>query len=199
MKKSLFGLLVAIVCAIGTQAKAQTLELGYPTYGGNGCPQGSASVNLDPGAQTLSILFDQYQVEAGVDGRRLDRKSCNLRVPIRIPQGWSFSIIGVDYRGFLSLPVGGRAQLSAEYFFSGMRGPRRSSNFYGSQNQDYLVSDKIGIEALVWSPCGAEVQMSANTAMLVQTNARFEQALATVDSVDISAGLIYHLQWRRCN
>jgi hypothetical protein len=32
----------------------------------------------------------------------------------------------------------------------------------------------------------------------VMTNNRNEQTLATVDSADISAGLIYHIALRRC-
>lgn len=192
-------ILLAAVCAWSAQANAQSLELGYPSYGGNGCPQGSASVNLDPSSNTLSILFDQYIVEAGSNGRSIDRKSCNIRVPVRIPQGWSFSVIQVDYRGFLSLPNrNAKAQFSAEYFFAGMRGPRKASTFYGSTDRDYLISDRLGVEAVVWSPCGTDAMLSANTAMLVQNSSRSSLAMATVDSADVSAGLIYHIQWRQC-
>jgi len=31
------------------------------------------------------------------------------------------------------------------------------------------------------------------------SNSQMQQTMMTVDSVDISAGLIYSLQWRRCN
>jgi hypothetical protein len=200
MKKSMMGFLVAAACAFSATAGAQTLELGYPSYGGNGCPQGSASVNLDPASNTISMLFDQYIVEAGSNGKTLDRKSCQIRVPVKIPQGWSFSIIQVDYRGFVSLPsYSSRAQFSAEYFFAGMRGPRKVNNFYSGYNSDYLITNKLGIEALVWSPCGAEAMLSANTAMLVSNSDYRSTAMATVDSADITAGLIYHIQWRRCN
>jgi hypothetical protein len=34
---------------------------------------------------------------------------------------------------------------------------------------------------------------------MAKTNRRMDDTLATVDSADFKAGLIYHLQWRRCN
>jgi hypothetical protein len=55
------------------------------------------------------------------------------------------------------------------------------------------------MEAIVWSGCGANTILRANTTMLVQSNSRRQQAMATVDSADVQAGLIYHLQWRRCH
>jgi hypothetical protein len=54
------------------------------------------------------------------------------------------------------------------------------------------------MESVVWTACGANTILRANTSMLAQTNGRREQALATVDSADINAGLVYHLQWKRC-
>ena len=81
-------------------AMAQALQLGYPGYGGNGCPQGSASVSLSPDSQQLSVLFDSYTVATGGINPRVDRKSCNLSIPVTVPNGYSVSVIQVDYRGF---------------------------------------------------------------------------------------------------
>lgn len=175
------------------------LKLGVPSYGGTGCPAGSASVSLSPDEEEVSILFDQYVVEAGrAVGKRLDRKSCNISIPVTVPQGYSVSIIQVDYRGFNAVPSGGYSRLTAEYFWAGMLGPRISRTFYGPNSNDYTVSDQLIASALVWSPCGAQTNLRINSGMMVQTNSRQEDALATVDSVDMSSGLIYHLQWRRC-
>ena len=40
------------------------ISLGEPGYGGSGCPQGSASTILSPDGKSLSILFDEFMVEA---------------------------------------------------------------------------------------------------------------------------------------
>jgi hypothetical protein len=179
-------------------ANADTLTLGNPAYGGTGCPAGSASVSLSPDATAISMLFDSYVVEAG-NGVAFDRKNCNIAVPVHVPSGYSVAIFAIDYRGFTGLPAGGRANLSVDYFLAnGGRGVHTSKAFRGPVADDYLKSDDLGLESLVWTACGADTILRANTSMLVQTNSSSQQAMATVDSADISAGLIYHLQFRRC-
>lgn len=193
--------LKAMACAAvamgASQAMAQDIQLGIPAYGGNGCPSNTAGITLSPDQKSLSILFDQYIVEAGgATGRSLDRKSCNLAIPVRVPQGYSISVFQVDYRGFTALPWGSRAQFNVEYFFAGSRGPRQTKTFMGPSNQTYALSDSLAAEALVWSPCGADTNLRVNTSMMVQSQSA--QAMATVDSADVTAGLVYHIQWRRC-
>ncbi len=185
---------------ISSAAMAQSLQLGQPAYGGSGCPGGSASTVLSPDASELSILFDQYISEAGgSSGKRIDVKSCNLAVPVRVPQGWSVAIFKVDYRGYTAIPAGAQSRFTVEYFWAGSRGPRVQRTFAGPRNTDYMVTDQLLASTLVWSACGAEVNLRMNSTMMAQTNNRNEQTLATVDSVDVSSGVIYHLQWRRCN
>lgn len=191
--------LSVIAFLFSAQAFAQGIVLGQPQYGGTGCPAGSASVALSPDQTAISLLFDQYVVEAG-GAKAFDRKNCNIAVPVHVPQGYSVSVFAIDYRGFTVLPYGGRASLSVDYFLAGQgRGYRTSKSFWGPVATDYLKSDNLELEAVVWSACGADTILRANTSMLVQSNARREQAMATVDSADIQAGLIYHIQWRRCN
>lgn len=190
------GVLFALLMA--TAAHADDIRLGEPAYGGTGCPAGSASVALSPDQKEISILFDSYVVEAG-GSKSFDRKNCNIAVPVHVPNGYSVSVFAIDYRGFAGIPNGGRATLAVDYFLAGQgRGYRTSKTFRGPMAGDYLKSDDLGLEAVVWTACGANTILRANTSMLVQSNARREQALATVDSADIQAGLIYHLQWRRC-
>lgn len=191
------GVLLSLFVA--SAAHANGLTLGEPQYGGTGCPAGSASVALSPDQTAVSILFDQYVVEAG-GNKSFDRKNCNIAIPVKVPQGYSVSVFAIDYRGFTGLPSGGRAQLTVDYFLAGNgRGVRSTKSFRGPMAEDYLKSDTLGMQAVVWSACGADTILRANTSMLVQSNRYREQALATVDSADVQAGLIYHLQWRRCH
>lgn len=176
-----------------------TIQLGYPAYGGNGCPSGTASATLSPDGKSLSVIFDQFVTEAGpASGRTIDRKSCNIAVPVHVPNGFSISILAVDYRGFVSLPQGARAQLAAEYFFAGMQGPRFAKTFMGRQDTDYTFNNTLGVQAMVWSPCGADVNLRVNASMMLSNSSRMTDALATVDSADFNAGIIYQIQMRRC-
>src|SRR5262245_20839282 len=117
--------------AAAIHAHADSVQLGNPVYGGTGCPSGSASVTLSADQSSLSILFDQYVVQAG-GSVAFDRKNCNVAVPVHIPQGYSVSVFAIDYRGFTGLPYGGRAQLNVEYFLAGAgQGIRKSKTFLG--------------------------------------------------------------------
>ena len=173
------------------------ITLGLPNFGGNGCPQNTASATLSPDAQQLSILFDQYTVEA-MGATTVARKSCNIAIPIHVPNGLSLSIFQVDYRGYNSLPEGASSVLSAEYFFANMQGPKVARTFVGEADDDYYVSDKLLAAAVVWSACGQDVNLRINSSMRVKTNSWGEQALSTVDSIDLSSGMIYHFQFRKC-
>lgn len=193
-------LLSTFVLLAALSAEASRLRLGQPGYGGTGCPAGSASVTLSPDQQALSILFDSYVMEAGESTQKtVDRKSCNVTIPVQVPQGYSVSVFQVDYRGYNLVPRGGQARFDAEYFWAGSRGPKISRIFSGPINDNYTITDRLLANTLVWTPCGASVNLRVNTSMMVRTNAYREQAMSTVDSADVSSGVIYHLQWRRCN
>ena len=178
---------------------ADSIRLGEPAYGGTGCPANTAAIALSPDAQSLSILFDSYVVEAGgFSGRQTARKTCNIAIPVHVPQGFSVSIFQVDYRGFNDLPYGAYSRFGVEYFFAGSRGPSYRKTFYGQTMGEYLLNNTLSATASVWSPCGADVNLRVNSSMLVRTNRSMQEAMSTVDSVDVNAGLVYHLRWRRC-
>ncbi|MDP2368163.1 DUF4360 domain-containing protein [Rhodoferax sp.] len=196
MKKSTL-LLTAMMLGAPAFA-AQDISLGQPGYGGTGCPAGTVSVTLSPDAKSLSLLFDQYQVAVGGEtGKSFDRKSCNIAIPVRVPQGMSVSVLKIDFRGFNNLPQSATSQFNVEYFFAGTKGPVFQRRFRGPLNEDYLINNELIVEAIVWSSCGADVNLRTNSSMRVQTVSNRE-AMASIDSQDVNAGIIYHLQWRQC-
>ncbi len=200
MLSRVIGVILFSAIAIQVGAQSSELELGIPAYGGNGCPAGTASVTVAPDQTAISILFDNFVAESGGETRkRLDRKSCNLTIPVKVPQGFSVAIFSVDYRGFNSVPRGGYSRFDAEYFWAGIRGPRTSETFRGPIDENYIHTDDVIAASLVWAPCGQSVNLRINSSMQAVSNTRMEQAMATVDSADITSGLIYHIQWRRCN
>ena len=196
MKRTIL-LLLALVASSAAFAQPG-ITLGEPAYGGTGCPSGTVSTALSPDATSLSILYDQYFADAGgTTGRSFDRKSCNVAIPVTVPQGLSVSIIAVDYRGFNMLPIGARSTFIVEYFFAGTRGPVFNRSFNGPLSSDYLIRNELVASALVWSACSADVILRTNSSLRLTTQANRE-ALATVDTEDVQAALVYLLQWRQC-
>ena len=177
---------------------ADDISLGNPGYGGTGCPVGSVSATLSPDAKSLSLLFDQYQVAVGgKTGKSFDRKSCNIAIPVHVPQGLSVSVLKIDFRGFNHLPVSATSQFNVEYFFAGTQGPVFQQKFNGFLDEDYLINNVLTAEAIAWSGCGADVNLRTNSSMRVKTVSN-KEAMASIDSEDINAGIIYQLQWRKC-
>lgn len=198
MKTILALAALALSAGFVSVAHADDISLGEPGYGGTGCPGGSVSTTLSPDAKSLSLLFDAYSAQAGGDtGKAFDRKSCNIAIPVHVPQGLSISVLAIDYRGYNNVPAGAKSEFNVEYFFAGAKGPSFKKTFTGPKDEDYLIHNELVAQASVWSACGADVNLRTNSSIKVTTKNN-QDALATVDSEDVSAAIVYQLQWKQC-
>ena len=189
------------ISAIGS-SDIEDIVLGDAALRGSGCPVGSAEVVLSPDSKELSILFGEYYVytEPNDRGRASSaRSSCNIAIPISLPQGLSVSLLEIDYRGFIDLPKKAKARFKADYFFAGDEGPTMQKEWKGPKFDDFLMDNDLNVGAIVWSECGAQVNLRANTSLSIRNSNKYEIAEAGIDSTDIKAGIIYHLRFRKCN
>ncbi|RUS96757.1 hypothetical protein DSM107003_21630 [Trichormus variabilis SAG 1403-4b] len=89
-----------MVASISPTFANDKVEIVGINYGGSGCPDQSASVSVSNDGQELIILFDKFIALGNSDTESL-RKSCNLTIPIKVPQGQQISptmlIIGVMF------------------------------------------------------------------------------------------------------
>lgn len=154
-----------------------------PAMGGNGCPSGTTGFSISPDGTSLSILFDGYIAEPG-------NKTCNIAMPVHVPSGYQVSTVTADYRGF----VEGRAELRRSYFFAGDRTPTIKSKLRSRDGDDYLKRDNLRLSSHSWSKCGQDVNMRVNTR--IRTKGR--NSYVSLDSLDLSTGMIFQLQYRRC-
>lgn len=174
---------------------ADGLQLGTPSFGGTGCPVGSASFTLSPDGKSVVGLFDSFSNELGVNAGRLsDRKSCNIVVPIHVPQGYSVVIgdLGI-FSGFNSLPASAVSTLTIQSFWAGGAGPSLTRTFRGplNTNFDFLASSQPA--SLNWSPCGEDVNLRLNITLMTKSPNGID-AISTLDKLTSSK----FLQWRRC-
>ena len=117
---------------------------------------------------------------------------------MRFPQGWSFTVADVDYRGYAKIDPGAVGTQKTTYYFAGQtKQAALQSNFRGPVDKDYHISDSLGLAALVFSPCGVNRALNLNTQVRVQTSGS-QQALMTLDSIDGQLTHLYGLQWQRC-
>ncbi|AUF82668.1 DUF4360 domain-containing protein [Tetraselmis virus 1] len=180
--RSVWGILVLI-----GSSSAFSVDLSMVSFGGSGCPQGTVSVITSPDNTTVSVLFDSYTVSTDSD-TLFDRKSCNLALPIKVPNGYSIALKEIDYRGYASIPDrrGSSGRFRAEYFFGGFRGPVRTKRFRRDYDRDFLISDTLVGSAVVFSPCGASVNFRINTSLDVRKRlAKHPDPFVVIDTTDI--------------
>jgi len=196
MKRVLIALGLALPVLAPSLAAAQDappITLGEPTYGGSGCPAGTASALLGPNATAVAMVFSDYAAAAGgPGGPSFDRVSCNISIPVAVPDGYSLAVLPMDFLGRHDLPEGAASTLSVEYFMAGGRGPAFETEAEGPLSADFLDHHDLAEDDLAWSACGADVLLRINSAL--RTSAAGDAAATS----RILAGLGYRLNWRTC-
>lgn len=196
------ALLTTVAALLVTLSAKAQISLGSPIYGGTGCPAGTASVSLTEDQQTMSILFDGFVAQAPTaQGATFDRKSCNLRIPVRVGPGYQVALIAFDYAGFAAIPNGGRGQFEARYAYVGQARPaifRKS--FMGPQVNNYSLKNELISTSVDWTPCstGKDLMLTVDANVLAMSNNRMDATQLSIDSVDVQTGLLYKYQIRRC-
>jgi hypothetical protein len=196
---------------------------GQLRHGGSGCPEGTMRVVFAPDNLSFTVLFDRFVADTATGAReRRDRMSCEATLPIQIPEGQQMEITRVDYRGFVSIPQGGRGSLHSVFNFvededriPGRPGFGRGRgrwrdrdrinvryNFFGPISENYEIStgtmnEGRGLLQSEVSPCGGEAQLRLRNDVVV-ISPQGQQAQLTVDSIDGSANAVYFVNWRSC-
>lgn len=189
--------------------RVSRLPVGAPTARGSGCPAGTMRVAFAPDNLSFSVLFDQFVAEVGQGSRqRRDVMTCNVMIPVEIPAGMQMEITRVDFRGFVSVPQGGRAVLHSVFNFTerGFGADRDRINlryaFQGPLTDSYEIStgtlaEGQGTQTEV-SPCGGTTNLRIQNNLQVMAGRSGEMAQATIDSIDGSGNATYYVNWRRC-
>jgi hypothetical protein len=169
------------------------------TVNGSGCPAGSVASAISEDLSSFTLLFSNFVATSGPDVSIPEsRRNCVINIDLRYPQGWSYSVATVDYRGYMAVPEGVTAIQRSAYYFSGQVGQAvTESRWNGPNYDDYLVRNEIGISKLVWSRCGTVERGNINTQVRLQGDLT-QSAQITVDSIDGTVKQIYGLQWRKC-
>ena len=196
------ALLFAVLATSAQADSPGNVRVRGLTYAGSGCPAGTVSTNISPDALAFTVMFDAYAAEVGPGvpyGQK--RKNCQLGVDLDVPNGWTYSILTVDTRGYVSLEPGVRALQRSSYYFQG-QGQTAGLNtvMIGPTDRNYQVRDLFPVNSVVWAPCGASRALNLSTEVRVEnTQNPYAHGLATIDSLDGQFRLIYGVQWRRCS
>jgi Domain of unknown function (DUF4360) len=181
--KALLVLVTLITAQIAPALANSGIEISQPSYGGNGCPAGSVNAMVSPDGQELNFLFDNFVALGNIPTE--SRKSCNISIPFKVPDGFQVSIGDMDYQGYVA--PGTKGILRSEYFFSGKRGSVFQKTFNGEV--DYNVRDSISSSPNAWSTCGENVNMRLNISMTA----------IGAGKATIGKSPRFHFKYRSCN
>ena len=168
-------------------------------YGGTGCPHGTVSAAFTSDKKSFKLDFDKFVAQTGRGLRPSDAlKTCQVTVDLRYPPGWSYSVVKVDYSGYVGIPAGLTALQTATYYFSGQTGEYVSSTYFnGPKYENYRITDLINVTKYTWSPCGSVLLGNIKAAVELRGDTS-KPGLLTVDSVGGKVTHDYALQWRKC-
>lgn len=186
--KTLSTLIAAATLALaaGTASAAPSNNSVYfqaPAIAGSGCPAGTTDFAITPDGQTLTVLFDSFSADPG-------NVTCNLAIPVHVPNGFQVSLMTADYRGF----VQGKAELRRSYFFAGSTGPSLVTPLTSPGGKEYTQRDNLVSMTETFARCGQDVNLRINSRIRTRTNS----SSISVDSLDLNNGMIFHLKYKKC-
>jgi len=191
-----------LILAVGLLAilHVEAANAGAPQVAGSGCSASNVSMALTQNQTLMTLSLDGFAVEAGRSfGRRLDRKACQISLPVSVPEGYQVSVSAVSYKGYTSVPAGGMARVEIETFMGGDKGLHTERVFSSPFDNSHLSGLSASQEDLQWSACGQNFDMKVKTAMLVQSNNRMDSVSTVMNGSDPNAKINFNLQWRKCS
>ncbi|EXU68651.1 MULTISPECIES: DUF4360 domain-containing protein [Streptomyces] len=173
------------------------------TVNGSGCPAGTAAIAVSPDNTAFTVTYSDYLAQVGKGSKPTDfRKNCQLSLVTHVPQGFSYAIASVDYRGFAHLEKGASASQKASYYFQGQsQTSSNTHNYTGAYDDNWQATDVSDIATVVWSPCGELRNFNINTELRVNagtSNTQETTSFIAMDSTDGDVSTTYHFAWKEC-
>lgn len=187
------------------QSVPNSVTISNVIWGGNGCTQTNAAVQITPDKKQFTLLFDDYIAEKD-SGVVQNRKICNVQAILNVPSGWSYSLVAVEYAGYYYLERGVNATQISTYRFVDPANPFSSSatfqsTFRGPKDDSYFFTDKIGVVGNVWSPCSVKRPLQISTELRI-SGPKPAYGIITLDQMTGAVNTQYHqtyyLNWKKC-
>jgi hypothetical protein len=189
----------ALAPAVARADVPSSVKIRSISYAGSGCAAGGIRSDVPRGFTAFRLYFSGLVAEAGPGIPLADsRRNCQVLLDLQFPAGWSFTVASLDYRGFVDLDAGASVTQTSTYYFQGdARQARLSTTIRGPYYGDFRITDTLGVESQVWSPCGATRALNVNIA--VRADSRRSYGLIDLERATGRVTQIYGLTWRRCS
>ncbi len=166
-----------------------------PAIAGSGCPAGSEQVELQPQAASFKLSLNELAIGTGQDQQ--GNITCNLAIPVTVPNGYQVSLIPLHFTGSLS-GNGLKIELRREYFFAGSTGTPQISTLALPTDSQFTISDSLNPEdTRQWSGCGQDTNLRVNLRLRLKGGEG--QAKLNISSTDKAEPTLFKLNYRVCN
>jgi hypothetical protein len=187
----------------GDDVPTDKMVIELVTVNGSGCPAGTAAVAVSDDNTAFTVTYSDYLAQVGVGSTSTDfRKNCQLNLAVHVPQGFTYAVAAVNYRGYGYLEPGAIGTQKAQYYFQGQASTdQRTHTFNGPLDDNWEANDTTDLASLVYAPCGeirnfninTELRVSAGTSDPTKTT-----SFMTMDSTDGDVSTTYQLSWEKC-
>ncbi|MFC4049867.1 DUF4360 domain-containing protein [Actinomadura syzygii] len=171
-------------------------------WNGSGCPKGTAAGQLSGDREAFTITYSEYRAQTSGDSKPTDmRKNCQLGLKVYVPQGFTYAVRQVDYRGSAYLEKGASLVQKGGFYFEGSTdGGAVTHTWPGDFDDNWQLTQTIPVDQLVWRKCGEQPNLNINTELRVVkgTSDSRKVSWASMDSSDGSIKQTYHLSWKAC-
>jgi len=170
------------------------------TYGGTGCPQGTVEESISDDRETFTLIYDQFVASKGPGVPITEsRKNCELSIALHVPQGFSYSIVNLENRGYVQLDANMTSTAQSAFHFAGRtKSVDFKLDFVGPVAKDYMTLNRVKVRDHVWSSCNATEALIINTQVLIEGGGANSQGQMTVDSTDGKIEHKFGIMWKRC-
>jgi len=188
------------------------------SHDSNGCPKGSAVVNISQDKSTFSVNFgSQLAIALGPvdnlpinpsDGpyrlrwpEIIEDRSCDIHVNINSPPGWSYSIKSAVFEGLVNTTEGLNTGLDGYYQFHNPSGNDSMSvepyhwNSVRYQGKYKLPHANISSTGVGWSKCGGIDTLDISAQVALRNNTANANTIALISITKISNVII---DWKQC-
>lgn len=189
-----------VAAPITTYLTPEDVYIESISTGGPGCPDpDTVTTVISADRSTFLVIYDEM-VLGNPYGSPIKNINCVAGIKLHVPNGWQVSIATVDTRGYAYLSPGIKARQTSEYFFAGQPlGTAFHSQLQGLYDDDYLFTDTIPFESVVWSPCGTSAIFAINTKLnLNAVSNPSGLAYLNTETTDGRFEKVLHWLWQRC-
>ena len=176
MSKRIDSKIVPTLPLIAEDNLAGIFDLKNVSLGGNGCAKNSATrVEFDQERNILDVSSQTFRAEVW-GSKKIDRKTCQLAIPVSLPKNKRLVISQIDLLGKVDISSATTSQLTFEAFLAGTTAAIKTRSF-AAQNGGQLIGKVLTRRTdVLKSKCGMPDTIRLNSSVLAKggSNSKIE-------------------------